>query len=148
MQPRILIVNGPNLNKLGEREPEIYGSTTLPEIEEMCRKEAGKLGLSVDSWQSNVEGEIVTKIQDAGKSYQGLIINGGAYTHTSIAIMDALLYLKIPVIEVHLSNPLRREEFRHVSYIGKAAKGSICGFGQDSYVLALDAMAKLVKRGA
>lgn len=146
MQPRILIVNGPNLNKLGEREPEIYGHTTLPEIEGMCQQAAGTLGLAVDAWQSNVEGEIVTKIQDAGKSYQGLILNGGAYTHTSIAIMDALLSLKIPVIEVHLSNPLRREEFRHVSYIGKAATGSICGFGANSYLLALDAMAKLVKK--
>ncbi|MFO0389637.1 MAG: type II 3-dehydroquinate dehydratase [Alphaproteobacteria bacterium] len=143
---KILIVNGPNLNKLGEREPEIYGHETLADIEAMCRKEAEKLGVSVDLWQSNVEGEIVTRIQDAGKTYQGLIINGGAYTHTSIAIMDALLTLKIPVIEVHLSNPLRREEFRHVSYIGKAAKGSICGFGSDSYLLALNAMAKLVKK--
>lgn len=93
-----------------------------------------------------MEGEIVTKIQEAGKTHLGLIINGGAYTHTSIAIMDALLSLKIPVIEVHLSNPLRREEFRHTSYIGKAATGSICGFGQESYMLALDAMAKLVKK--
>ncbi len=146
MQPRILIVNGPNLNKLGEREPDIYGHETLADIDAMCSKAAQALGLTTDSWQSNVEGEIVTKIQEAGKTHQGLIINGGAYTHTSIAIMDALLSLKIPVIEVHLSNPLRREEFRHVSYIGKAAKGSICGFGATSYLLALDAMAKLVKK--
>jgi 3-dehydroquinate dehydratase-2 len=147
MTAKILIVNGPNLNKLGEREPEIYGRETLADIEAMCQKSAEKLGLSVDSWQSNVEGEIVTKIQEVSKTYQGLIINGGAYTHTSIAIMDALLSLKIPVIEVHLSNPLRREEFRHVSYIGKAAKGSICGFGANSYLLALDAMTKLVNGG-
>ena len=146
MQPRILLVNGPNLNKLGEREPEIYGSTTLPEIEENCRNKAKTLGMAIDCWQSNVEGEIVTKIQEASKAYQGLILNGGAYTHTSIAIMDALLSLKIPVIEVHLSNPLRREEFRHISYIGKAATGSICGFGQESYMLALQAMRALLDK--
>ena len=145
MPARILIVNGPNLNKLGEREPEIYGKETLPEIDEKCRKAAESLGFSAECWQSNIEGEIVTKIQEAGKQFQGLIINGGAYTHTSIAIMDALLTLKIPVIEVHLSNPARREEFRHISYIAKAATGSICGFGSQGYLLALEAMAKLVK---
>lgn len=142
--PKILLINGPNLNKLGSREPEIYGSVTLPEIEDSCRAQAKALGMALDSFQSNVEGEIVTQIQQAGKEYAGLIINGGAYTHTSIAIMDALLTLTIPVIEVHLSNPLRREEFRHVSYIGKAATGSICGFGAGSYRLAIDAMSKLV----
>jgi 3-dehydroquinate dehydratase II len=145
MPARILIVNGPNLNKLGEREPEIYGKETLVDIEAKCQKKAESLSFTADFYQSNVEGELVTKIQQTS-DYQGLIINGGAYTHTSIAIMDALLTLKIPVIEVHLSNPLRREEFRHTSFIGKAAAGSICGFGSNSYLLALDAMAGLLRR--
>ncbi len=146
MSARILLINGPNLNKLGEREPDIYGKETLADIEKKCVESAKSLGLALDCWQSNVEGEIVTKIQEAGKTHQGLLLNGGAYTHTSIAIMDALLTLKIPVIEVHLSNPLRREEFRHTSYIGKAATGSICGFGSNSYLLALDAMSRLLKK--
>lgn len=145
MPARILLVNGPNLNKLGEREPEIYGHETLADIEAKCKKAAKSLGLELECWQSNIEGDIVTKVQDAPKHYQGLIINGGAYTHTSIAIMDALLTLKIPVIEVHLSNPARREEFRHHSYISKASTGVISGFGANSYLLALDAMAKLLK---
>lgn len=145
MPARILVVNGPNLNKLGEREPEIYGRETLGDIEAMCKEAAKPLGMELDFYQSNIEGEIVTQIQEAGKKYRGLIINGGAYTHTSVAIMDALLLLKIPVIEVHLSNPARREEFRHVSFIGKAATGSICGFGGRSYLLALEAMKALLK---
>lgn len=136
---RILLINGPNLNKLGEREPEIYGKETLADVEAKCQKTAKALGLTLDCWQSNIEGEIVTKIQDAAKTHQALIINAGAYTHTSIAIMDALLLLKIPVIEVHMSNIYRREEFRHTSYVAKAATGSICGFGSESYVLALEA---------
>ena len=144
MPAHILIVNGPNLNKLGEREPAIYGKETLANIEAKCRKLAKSLKLELDFVQSNHEGDIVTLIQKSAKKYNGLIINGGAYTHTSIAMMDALLLLKIPVIEVHLSNPARREEFRHVSYIGRAAKGSICGFGADSYKFAISAMAQLV----
>ncbi|MDE3060061.1 MAG: type II 3-dehydroquinate dehydratase [Pseudomonadota bacterium] len=143
MPARILIVNGPNLNTLGTREPDIYGHETLSDIEAKCKAHAQSLGLALDAFQSNHEGEIVDKIQQAGKDYRGLIVNAGAYTHTSIAIMDALLSLKIPVIEVHLSNIFRREAFRHESYISKAAKGVICGFGSDSYRLALEAMAKL-----
>lgn len=146
MTPKILIVNGPNLNMLGSREPEIYGSQTLADIEAGCRDKAGKLGFSVDFYQSNHEGEIVSKIQEAAKNVQGLLINAGAYTHTSVAIMDALLILKIPVIEVHLSNPSRREEFRHNSYISKAATGVIAGFGAESYMLALEAMARLLEK--
>ncbi len=144
---RILIINGPNLNMLGSREPEIYGNETLPDIEAKCKTHAKKLGLEIDFIQSNIEGELVTAIQGAAKSHQGILINAGAYTHTSIAIMDALLLLKIPVIEVHLSNIFKREPFRHESFISKAAKGVICGFGSDSYVLALEAVAKLVKSG-
>jgi 3-dehydroquinate dehydratase-2 len=145
MPAKILLVNGPNLNKLGEREPEIYGKETLADVETKCKNAAKSLGLTLDCWQSNVEGEIVTKIQDAPKTYQGIIINAGAYTHTSIAIMDALLLLKIPVIEVHMSNIYRREEFRHTSYVAKAATGSICGFGSNSYLLALEAISRLLK---
>jgi 3-dehydroquinate dehydratase-2 len=141
MQP-ILIINGPNLNMLGLREPEIYGHETLSDIEEKCRVHGRKLGLSIDFVQSNIEGELVTFIQNATKNNSGVIINAGAYTHTSIALMDALLLLKIPVIEVHLSNIFKREEFRHESFISKAAKGVICGFGSNSYILALEAIAK------
>lgn len=144
---RILIVNGPNLNMLGSREPDIYGNETLADIEAKCKTHAAKLGLGVDFMQSNVEGELVTAIQGAAKTHQGLLINAGAYTHTSIAIMDALLLLKIPVIEVHLSNIFKREPFRHESFISKAAKGVICGFGSDSYVLALEAVATMLKSG-
>jgi 3-dehydroquinate dehydratase-2 len=142
---QILILHGPNLNMLGSREPEIYGHDTLADIDAKCAARADELGLVTTCIQSNIEGELVTLIQQAGANYAGLIINGGAFTHTSIAIMDALLTLKIPAIEVHLSNPLRREEFRHVSYIGKAAKGSICGFGAESYLLALNAMQGLLR---
>ena len=147
MTARILLVNGPNLNTLGSREPEIYGHETLADIEAACKKTAAGLGLELDCYQSNHEGELVTRIQDAAKAHQGVIINAGAYTHTSIAIMDALLTLKIPVIEVHMSNIFRREEFRHESYVSKAAKGVICGFGSHSYHLGLSAMAQLVKKG-
>lgn len=144
--PRILLVNGPNLNQLGTREPEIYGRETLADIEKKCTAEAKKLGLTLDCYQSNHEGEIVTKIQEAGKKCDGLLINAGAYTHTSIAIMDALLSIKIPIIEVHLSNIFQREEFRHQSFISKAARGVICGFGSNSYLLALSAMSTLLKK--
>ncbi len=140
----ILIVNGPNLNMLGSREPEIYGNETLADIEIKCKAHGTKLGLTIDFVQSNIEGEIVTAIQNAAKTHQGLLINAGAYTHTSIAIMDALLLLKIPVIEVHLSNIFKREPFRHDSYISKAAKGVICGFGSESYVLALAAVSTII----
>lgn len=146
MPAKILIVNGPNLNMLGTREPEIYGHETLPQIEAKCQDAAKSLKFGLDCFQSNIEGEIVSKIQKAGKEYQGLIINAGAYSHTSIAIMDALMPLKIPVIEVHLSNIFRREEFRHESYISKAAKGIICGLGSIGYLLALEALADILNK--
>lgn len=144
MPTPILLVNGPNLNKLGEREPEIYGHETLADIEAKCQQAAKGLDMELTCFQSNIEGEIVTQIQQAAK-YKGLLINAGAYTHTSIAIMDALLSLKIPVIEVHISNPSRREEFRHTSFVSKAATGVVAGFGSNSYLLALEAIKKLVK---
>lgn len=145
MPSRILLVNGPNLNTLGTREPDIYGSETLADVEAKCAVAAKTLGLELECYQSNHEGELVTKIQQAGKQHHGVIINAGAYTHTSIAIMDALLSLSIPIIEVHMSNIFRRESFRHESYVSKAAKGVICGFGSHSYLLGLQAMAELVK---
>jgi len=128
---------------LGTREPEIYGSETLSDIEKKCKDHGKEYGLRVDFMQSNIEGELVTVIQKAAGNYHAIIINAGAYTHTSIAIMDALLAVKIPIIEVHLSNIFRREEFRHASYVSKAAKGVICGFGSDGYILALQAAASL-----
>jgi len=145
MSKPILIIHGPNLNTLGSREPEIYGHETLEDVNKKCTEKAASLGLSATCFQSNQEGDLVDKIQEAGKTAQGLIINAGAYTHTSIAIMDALLTLKIPVIEVHMSNIFRREEFRHQSYVSKAAKGVICGFGSDSYMLGIEGLAKLLK---
>lgn len=137
---KILIINGPNLNMLGTREPEIYGSETLSDIKKQCELYAKSLDFTIDFTQSNDEGEIITTIQKSGVTHQAVIINAGAYTHTSIAIMDALLALKIPVIEVHLSNIFRREPFRHESYISKAALGVICGFGSKSYILAIQAV--------
>ena len=143
-EPTILIVNGPNLNLLGVREPEIYGSDTLGDIEAACAERAEELGVAIDFRQSNSEGEIVTWIQDARTAHDGVIVNAGAYSHTSIAILDALLTLDLPVIEVHLSNPFRRESFRHQSYVSMAATGLICGLGAQGYLLALDALAGLV----
>ena len=140
----MLIINGPNLNQLGVREPEIYGTQTLDEIKEQCREIASGLGLTTDFRQSNNEGEIVDWIQESALKDSSIIINGGAYSHTSIAILDALRNVTIPIIEVHLSNIYQRESYRQVSYVSKAAKGVICGFGSDSYDLALRAVSKLI----
>ncbi|MFC7050767.1 type II 3-dehydroquinate dehydratase [Emcibacter nanhaiensis] len=140
----ILILNGPNLNMLGTREPEIYGTETLSDIEEKCKIHAGELGMTVTFRQSNTEGEIVNWIQEARGTAQAIIINAGAYTHTSVALMDALLAVGLPVIEVHLSNIFKREEFRHHSYISPASVGVICGFGSRGYLLALDALADIL----
>jgi 3-dehydroquinate dehydratase-2 len=143
--PSILILNGPNLNMLGLREPAIYGRDTLADIEAACVRSAGEHGVALDFRQSNGEGELVGWIQGARQIQAGIIINAGAYTHTSIAILDALLATELPIVEVHLSNIFRREEFRHFSYISRAASGVICGFGLSSYILALDAMARLIR---
>lgn len=142
--PTVLVLNGPNLNMLGTREPEIYGRETLAEIEATCRGQAEALALAVDFRQSNEEADLVTWIQEGRGTAAGLIINAGAYTHTSIAILDALQMCEMPVIEVHLSNIFRREAFRRTSYISQAAHGVICGFGGHGYVLAIDAMADLL----
>lgn len=146
MSRTILVLNGPNLNLLGTREPEIYGHTTLDDIRRTCDLAAGPLGLTVDFRQSNDEGEMVSAIQAARASSAGIIINAAAYTHTSVAILDALLAVGIPVIEVHLSNIYKREEFRHHSYVSRAATGVICGFGAKGYVLAIEAMGDILAR--
>lgn len=143
MTATVLILNGPNLNLLGEREPEIYGRESLADIEAACRAKAGELGLAVDFRQSNSEAEMVDIIQKARKDAAGIIVNAGALSHTSIAILDALLAAKAPVIEVHLSNIYRREDFRRSSYVSQAATGVICGLGSQGYLLALEAVAKL-----
>lgn len=139
---RILILNGPNLNMLGVREPEIYGTATLADIEKLCRDKAAALGLKIDFRQSNHEGELVTWIQEARGKYGGLIINAAAYTHTSVAIHDALKLLEIPVVEVHISDPKKREPFRCHSYIEPLAAKVIAGQGADGYAQALEYLAK------
>ena len=144
MDSEILILNGPNLNLLGSREPEIYGRETLADIEAISAKKAESLGLAIDFRQSNSEGEIVGWIQQAPGRAAGLIVNAGALTHTSIAVLDALLACGLPVVEVHLSNIHRREEFRQHSYVSQAAQGMICGFGGQGYELALEAMARIL----
>jgi 3-dehydroquinate dehydratase-2 len=143
--PTILVLNGPNLNLLGTRQPEIYGRETLADIEAACRAKGQALGLGVRFLQDNSEGQLVSWIQEARGRDDGIILNAGAYTHTSIAVHDALQAVALPVIEVHLSNIFRREAFRHHSYVSGAAQGVICGFGGQGYVLALDAMARLVE---
>lgn len=143
-RPDILVLNGPNLNMLGVRQPAIYGSDTLADIEAMCQERGEVLGLGVDFRQSNFEGELVTIIQQARDSHDGIILNAGAYTHTSVAIRDALSVAELPAIELHLSNTYRREEFRHHSYLSGVVDGIIAGFGARGYVLALEAMAGLV----
>ncbi|MDB5700498.1 MAG: aroQ [Sphingomonadales bacterium] len=142
--PTIFVLNGPNLNLLGTREPEIYGSDTLDDIAGMLDKRARGLGLELDFRQSNHEGHLVDWLHEAStEGAKAVLLNAGALTHTSIALHDAIKSIKVPVIEVHLSNPHTRESFRHKSYVGMAAKGSIAGFGAQSYLLALDAAAKL-----
>jgi len=144
MSRTVYVLNGPNLNLLGTREPDIYGATTLEDIEAQCKTHADALELECDFRQSNSEGDIVSWIQEAGREGAAVIINAGAYTHTSVAILDALKGVGIPVIEVHLSNIFRREEFRHHSYVSLAAAGVICGFGAEGYRLALTATAGLI----
>ena len=137
---KIIILNGPNLNLLGEREKEKYGNITLKDIESNCKDFAEKNSINLSLFQSNIEGELIEEIQKARKEQQGLIINAGGYTHTSVAIHDALKILKIPIIELHITNIYNREEFRHKSIISKIATGVICGFGTDGYIMALKAM--------
>ena len=144
-EPTILILNGPNLNLLGVREPSTYGRDTLADIEEACIERATELGLSVEFRQSNHEGQLVDWIQEARETADAIVINAGAYSHTSLAILDALRAADVPVIEVHLSNIYQRESFRHHSYVSHIAKGIICGLGGHGYELALDALARLLR---
>ncbi len=142
---QILVIHGPNLNMLGKREPEHYGRTTLAEIDDLLVRRGGELGLLVETFQSNHEGEIVSKIQAAMGQIQGLVINPAAYTHTSVAIRDALLLLDIPMVEIHLSNVYKREPFRHHSYMRDVVTGQITGFGVYGYTMALEAIANILQ---
>lgn len=146
MTALIYVLNGPNLNMLGVREPEVYGTETLDDLRVRTEKAATRHGLSIDFRQSNLEGEIVNWVQEARGKAKGIIINAGGYTHTSVAILDALQAVSLPVVEVHLSNIFRRDEFRQHSYISLAATGVICGLGAKGYELAIDAMADIVKK--
>lgn len=143
-QPMIFVLNGPNLNLLGLREPEIYGADTLDDIADRLEDRAQALGLAIDMRQSNHEGHLIDWLHEAQASgAKAVLLNAGAFTHTSIALYDAIRSITTPVIEVHLSNPHAREEFRHTSWVGRAASGTICGFGAGSYLLALEAAALL-----
>ena len=142
---KILILNGPNLNMLGKREPEIYGTQKLNDIENLCRDKGNNLGFEIDFKQSNNEEKIINWIQESIDEYDGLIINAAAFTHTSLAIHDALKLLSFPIIEVHLSDPKKREEFRHFSYIEAIAESVISGHGAEGYTLALDKLQKLLQ---
>ena len=143
--PTVFILNGPNLNLLGVRDPSIYGHDTLGDIEERCTARAASLGLEIDFRQTNHEGQIVDWIQEARESADGIILNAGALTHTSVAVLDALAAAELPLVEVHLSNIFRRDRFRRHSYVSLAANGVICGLGAHGYELALDAMARLIE---
>ncbi|MCG7518303.1 type II 3-dehydroquinate dehydratase [Ruegeria sp. Ofav3-42] len=142
---KVLILNGPNLNLLGTRQPEVYGRTTLKMVEESCVNHGASIGLDVSHLQSNHEGALIDAIHAAKGTQDGIVLNAGAYTHTSIALMDAISSVELPVVEVHLSNIHAREPFRHTSYIARVALGQICGFGLQSYVMALDALSAHLK---
>ncbi len=142
---KIIILNGPNLNLLGEREKSQYGNFTLKDIEKKCKEYAQKNDLSVTMFQSNLEGELIDEIQNSRERFNGLIINAGGYTHTSVAIHDALKIIKFPIIELHITNIYNREDFRHKSLISKVAKGVICGFGSEGYIMSLQAMKKYLE---
>lgn len=146
MADKVLVLNGPNLNLLGTREPDVYGAETLDGIEAKCRARAADLGLALEFRQTNTEGELVDWVQQAKGDADLLIVNAGAYTHTSVALLDALKAVDIPAIEVHLSNIHKREEFRHHSYVSKAAVGMIAGFGGFGYEMALEAAARLLSK--
>ena len=145
MKYKVIIINGPNLNLLGEREQSQYGSTTFDQLKENCLKESNKIGVELEFAQSNIEGELVNLIQDARKKYDGMIINAAGFTHTSVAIRDALDLFKKPIIELHISNIYRREEFRHKSLISDIATGGIFGLGVEGYILAIISIEKILK---
>ncbi|HVO01629.1 MAG TPA: type II 3-dehydroquinate dehydratase [Candidatus Cybelea sp.] len=144
----VLVLNGPNLNLLGRREPEIYGRESLDDIARLTRARAEEFGLIIDFRQTNHEGELITWVQQARESARAIVINPAGLGHTSVALLDALIFTELPVIEVHLSNIFRREPFRHHSYVSAAAKGVICGLGAQGYLLAIEAVAALLNKGA
>ncbi len=148
MTSLVYVLNGPNLNMLGVREPEVYGTETLDDLRVRTEKAAARNGLAIDFRQSNIEGEIVNWVQEARGKAKGIIINAGGYTHTSVAILDALQAVSLPAIEVHLSNIFRRDEFRQHSYVSLAATGVICGLGAKGYELAIEALANILKTTA
>ena len=145
MNNKIVIINGPNLNLLGEREQSQYGSVTFGQLKEKCLKKTAELKISAEFFQSNIEGEIVTKIQDSRKNFDGMIINAAGFTHTSVAIRDALDIFKKPIIELHISNIYKREQFRHKSLISEVASGGIFGLGPEGYILAIISLEKILK---
>jgi 3-dehydroquinate dehydratase-2 len=145
MNNKIIIINGPNLNLLGEREQSQYGSTTFEQLKENCIKKSNEIGIELEFTQSNIEGELVNLIQDARKKYDGMIINAAGFTHTSVAIRDALDLFKKPIIELHISNIYKREEFRHKSLISDIATGGIFGLGVEGYILAIISIEKILK---
>ena len=145
MNNKIIIINGPNLNLLGEREQSQYGSVTFDKLKEKCLKKTAELKINAEFFQSNIEGEIVTKIQDSRKNFDGMIINAAGFTHTSVAIRDALDIFKKPIIELHISNIYKREQFRHKSLISEVVNGGIFGLGPEGYILAIISMQKLLK---
>jgi 3-dehydroquinate dehydratase-2 len=148
MPGTLYVINGPNLNLLGAREPEKYGTSTLADVEALCRDAAGRHGYAVEFRQSNREGELVDWIQQAGRERAaGIVLNAAAYTHTSVAILDAIAAVGVPTVEVHVTNIHAREPFRHKSYVSMAAKGLVCGFGIHGYALAIDGLATLLKAG-
>ena len=147
MTDRILIINGPNINLLGEREQSQYGETTYDQLKKNCMEKAKEIGLELEFTQSNLEGELVNLIQDSRDKYDAMIINAAGFTHTSVAIRDALDLFKKPIIELHISNIYKREEFRHKSLISNIATGIICGLGSNGYILAINAMQELLKNG-
>ena len=142
---KFLLINGANLNMLGTREPEKYGNTSLSDIENSVILKGSELGIEVDAWQSNHEGEIVDKIQSAKGNYDGILINAGGYTHTSVVIRDAIASVNIPTVEIHMTNIHAREEFRHTSLISGVCVAQVVGFKEQSYILALEGLAKILK---
>ena len=147
MENNIIIINGPNINLLGDRDKSIYGSETYKDLLDRCKSEANKNKLNVDFYQSNVEGELVNKIQEARKNYDGMIINAAAFSHTSVAIRDALSLFNKPSIELHISNIYKREEFRHKSLISDVVTGIICGLGTSGYILAINSIYEMIQNG-
>ena len=147
MQNNIIIINGPNINLLGDRDKSIYGNETYESLLNRCRSEAKKIDVNIDFYQSNIEGELVTKIQESRKQYDGMIINAAAFTHTSVAIRDALSLFKKPCIELHISNIYKREEFRHKSLISDVVTGVICGLGTSGYILAINSIYEMIQNG-